>query len=512
MSHTVDNNNNNQSNENRNADEVNFDIHFPYWITVAFTLNYIIGSGFLTLPWAFEEAGVLLGIIILFIFGFFSTISVFFILETMARADKLDHFHGLHMKGGYFPVDTTVHHEPTSYLKNDENGRIELNELTTFSSNTVQEHEHGEHHVRRKKEMTELCQLFLGEIGKHIYLGVICVYMYGSLWAYATVFANSFSAAHENFFGDYSYYVFLLLFSCIAIPVSLLEFSEQVFMQVSLAIFRVIMVLVMVMSIVLAYSSGENQFQLPEGYDQHHTASTLLRCEWGNLYLLMPVAAFAFLFHHSVPALAEPITEKKMLNSVFQTSLLVTLVFYIALGVIISAYFGTNTLSSSNLNWKGYIGHGTSSHTPWPASIARFFVLLFPAFDVASAFPLNAFTLGNNLMTAYYGKDIHLHDSSRSKTRFFRSLAAVPPLLGAIFISDLGQITSWTGLTGFALVFIFPPLLSYAAKKKLDFIGIRSETVHSSFWTNTFWQFFLFFSGVILFFYNGYILITTKSS
>ncbi len=34
---------------------------FSYLTTVAFSLNYIIGTGFLTIPWAFTRCGILLG-------------------------------------------------------------------------------------------------------------------------------------------------------------------------------------------------------------------------------------------------------------------------------------------------------------------------------------------------------------------------------------------------------------------------------------------------------------------
>ena len=32
---------------------------FSFGVTVAFTLNYIIGTGFLTLPWGFNQTGKL---------------------------------------------------------------------------------------------------------------------------------------------------------------------------------------------------------------------------------------------------------------------------------------------------------------------------------------------------------------------------------------------------------------------------------------------------------------------
>jgi hypothetical protein len=408
------------------------------------------------------------------------------------------------------------HHDHTS-------GDISLTEINDEdvekkSTDSSSDHEH----IRKKKEITELCALFLGNSGQQLYVIVICLYAYGALWCYSSVFAKSFATALFNdegeseiksssFFDKYSYQLFLILFSCVVIPVSLLEFSEQVYLQVSLAIFRVVMVLVMILSIVLAYNSNENQFQLAPGYQEDHDISVFFHYDLSKIYLLTPIAAYAFIFHHSVPALAEPIADKTTLNHLFKTALIVSMIFYIALGVIISAYFGHETEQSSNLMWKNYIGYSLSpNNVSWFASLSRFFVLLFPAVDVASAFPLNAFTLGNNLMTAYYGKEIHKYDNSRFHLTIFRLIAAVPPICGALIIKDLGKITSYAGLTGFVLAFVFPPVLAYASEKKLNSLGIDSETIHSNFWTSRFFQFILCLSGIFLVFYVGYILMTTK--
>jgi hypothetical protein len=35
--------------------------HFSFTVAVLFTLNYIMGTGFLTIPWAFNQSGILLG-------------------------------------------------------------------------------------------------------------------------------------------------------------------------------------------------------------------------------------------------------------------------------------------------------------------------------------------------------------------------------------------------------------------------------------------------------------------
>ena len=62
---------------------------FSFFVAVCFTLNYIIGSGFLTLPWAFYETGWLLSLIILGIVTLVSVLASWFILEAMARAEIL---------------------------------------------------------------------------------------------------------------------------------------------------------------------------------------------------------------------------------------------------------------------------------------------------------------------------------------------------------------------------------------------------------------------------------------
>ena len=53
-----------------------------------------------------------------------------------------------------------------------------------------------------------------------------------------------------------------------------------------------------------------------------------------------------------------------------------------------------------NLYWRYYEGCKASpdAHTSAWAQFAKFVILIFPALDVMSAYPLNAMTLGNNLM------------------------------------------------------------------------------------------------------------------
>ena len=114
------------------------------------------------------------------------------------------------------------------------------------------------------------------------------------------------------------------------------------------------------------------------------------------------------------------------------------------------------------------------------------FVVLLPAFDVASAFPLNAITLGNSLMSWYHGSRIHTlgAEAYRRQLTYFRLLAVLPPLLAALFVSSLGVITNFAGVTGFAIAFLFPALLALYSKKLLRAHHVSYETQYGCWLTS----------------------------
>jgi len=90
-----------------------------------------------------------------------------------------------------------------------------------------------------------------------------------------------------------------------------------------------------------------------------------------NFYLLLPIALFANIFHHSVPALSQPVPNKKSLSNIFLVTFLLCFVAYTLIGVSVATFFKNGTLSASNLNWTGYKGE-TGNDTPWWAHIIRF--------------------------------------------------------------------------------------------------------------------------------------------
>ena len=59
------------------------------FVCACFTLNYLIGTGFLTLPWAFEVSGILLSCVTMALTCLVCNVASDYLLASMARADAL---------------------------------------------------------------------------------------------------------------------------------------------------------------------------------------------------------------------------------------------------------------------------------------------------------------------------------------------------------------------------------------------------------------------------------------
>jgi len=162
---------------------------------MCFTVNYIMGTGFLTLPWAFYSAGIVLSLFTIAIVCLVSDISKSYVLETMARADALFRAESIKVN----EVDGRM-----SLISEGEEGGVgsgygavndESSGLLRKRSHSKDDVNNSGHHVvrRRKFEVIEMCHIFLTGNMPNWYMLTIGLYMYGTLWAYTSVFAKAMS-------------------------------------------------------------------------------------------------------------------------------------------------------------------------------------------------------------------------------------------------------------------------------------------------------------------------------
>lgn len=662
---------------------------FSFLTAVAFCLNYIIGCGFLTLPWAFVEVGIIPSLILLIMMGLFAISSSIYTLEAMARANTIHQYliplrkqlglQGMHIYGAYVdetkyqryddvgseialsnlhsrfknveqgqeakeiertPIQEATYGSSSSTIISRENmdnselsvplpenvlinrfisdlevrhcmsndpvsestplipgGASDINALghSIFTSGTVSERspvarsefasistkemepslyynrillqqqrqyekyinsdgatgnveggvipginsneEHTDHvHMttpplhrvgKKSYEVAELCQLFLGKWGKVTYTILVGLYLYGTLTAYATVFAKSLSERIHIF--DHSmdtsvsappstslaagvdYYVYLIIFTSIVAPLSCMELKEQVIVQVILSLCRVLMLVLMIGTIWISTyycASVERQCGVFGDYVYHPSSanSILYDMDLSKVYELLPLLGYAFIMHHSIPALSHPVDRDIVnalpaslntysLHHVFVAAMAICTLSYGLVGVVVGLYFRDAVSTTANLNWLHY-GEANGS----VLRMISCYIVLFPALDVASAFPLNAITLGNSLCSYFTqgsknqnrGSSVgYLYDSDESaevnddednatapqvsseqvepkvNIIIYRLIAVLPAVLVAATGYDLTVITQFTGVCGFYIAYVIPALLSLYSERKL---------------------------------------------
>lgn len=407
----------------------------PPWKVIAQTINYLLGTGFLVLPWAFYTCGLAYGISILFIITLLSVQSTRFVLESVEI--------------GY-------------NLQCDQlNVEIDLKQV----------------------EMSKLFKLFLGKCGNTIYLVAVTASTYSCLWALSTVFANSMTSLISC--GEYSYYIYLFIFSCLVVPICCYDVTEQINFQLLLTFARMIMIILMLISIIIFpnyFNINKDNITYP--YNNNNVYSNI-----NALSIMLPLSTYANVFHPSIPNMAVPLIKyydnqinTNKLWGIFSIGIFICFTVYFILGIVLTNVFNEHILPSSHLHWIDFGNSHKRNVYGYFLRCISIYVLLFPAIDVLSVYPLNSITLGNSFYMSLFPSSQSNHTphttSDNIKPNYLctsyctmhkilcRLLASAPPIIGAAFVSDLGIISQFAGTTAFILVFIFPSVLLYYGRMK----------------------------------------------
>jgi len=443
--------------------------HYSPFTAYCFTVNYILGVGVLGMPYAFYKAGYLLASICLLLVTLAAIATAQWIADVGARAQII----------------------------------AANRERLPQSIQSI---------VARRFEMNQLCSFFLGPTAARIYEICITIYFVGSLWSYASVFASSFAShvplpfANNGHECDISvdssaactslYLYYVLFFACIGIPLTCLDLTEMKLLQIALAIFRfVCLATMMITSIVGIYSYPNSELNYAHMNNNINITTTISTTNstgstsgapylsdispfvWSGLSIVFPISIYAQIFHHSVPILSQPVDvhNKRLLPRIYTSVLITTFTLYCALGICVGLYYGSSALTVCTLNWSTYTASSDSNTRTWYSEWISYMVVLFPPIDIISAFPLNAITLGQNLLTTFI-RDRH-RITQRRYIIPFRLLASIPPIVGACFIKDLSSILQYTGCVGVIIAFVYPCLLQYKSIQlwKQEFSQDRDE-------------------------------------
>lgn len=469
---------------------------FSPFIAFCFIINYIVGTGFLTIPWAFVQGGLILSTLLLVLAGIASDIAKTYLLETMSRAEEM-----LDSKLRWVKREGEREIEQVLIPPSNYGAIIDSHELQTRQLPELKRRRATPYLVKNRKfEINTLCRIFLGKPGLYLFTLFISLYTFGVLWAYTSVFSSAMAAIAPIFGNgeeEFNYVCYALIFGLIVVPLSCLELEEQVVIQVSLTGCRFMMLFLMLgtctqcaldTSIDLGKSNNEAPLFQPAGFHK-----------------VLPIVALANGFHSAMPGLSHPVADKKKLGNIFQSTIFFTSLLYGLLGLVLGGVFGEYVEQSSNLNWQGYRGgtgsinnNGDVEGVAWWAKAIALFIVSFPAFDVVSAYPLNAITLGNNMVGIYYGNKVHEMENNRWLSTLFRLIASVPPIFLGIFFRELGVITDYAGTSGIVLTFSIPAILYLKSKDVATTKNFSPNTYYTSYGSSKSLARFLFWFGVTM--------------
>lgn len=429
-------------------------------IAYCFTLNYVIGVGALGIPLAFRSAGIITSTGITLLVGLVTAITVSWMVEVSS-------------------LGQAIHTDRGSILSDDDDRFEERRWNVNPAGSAIAE-------FRKKLEVSALCKLILGRKGQLAFQVALLFLMYSGLWAYSSVFTASVLGVVQMPV-LYSVGVFALL----VIPLSTMDLTEQWLIQVVLTAMRALTFLLMILSCLVAIIIDSADTTVPSSpyiTDQVWYGIT-------GIGFVFTTSTFSLLFQHSVPGLMHPLEDRPSSLRVFYSAIITCLVLYIILGLLTNLYFGGTIESSVNLNWASFT-YGFSKIPIW-GRILNIIIVVFPALDTLSVFPLIAVTLGNNLEFAFPSRLKSRYSSSRIKL-LCRLLASIPPIICSFFEQDLGIILKISGVFAVYIALFNPSLLMYYARVRIiSILGYVPHTRYTSPFSHSCWLFIVIVLGVL---------------
>jgi hypothetical protein len=414
------------------------------FFTATCTVFSTIGAS-VYLPWAFAQGGTLLTSIILGAAVFQAYVTSGYLLEASARAQALE----------FVKADGTL---PAGYIQK------------------IRE---------RKYELSLLTKIFLGKAGTLFFSLTTLASMYGYMWAYCTIFANSFADKFPlGDMEDGGYMSYIALFMVVSVPLSCTSITDQQWIQVLFVTARFVMVLLMIGTVGAAYASDEPHFG-----DQAGPVNDVGLAMPSSIVQVTMTCIFASLFQFSVPTMAEETRSKTALSQVFGTAATLSYVSNLLLGILLALFFGQDQPDSANLNWVNYHG-GTGDGDPaaWATAISGY-IVLSTAVHMIPQYSLVVLPTAGILMGAVYGDRVHEVEKDWKIRTVFRLLASIPPAFGALFLSDFSVIAKYTGTFAILSYTVCPALLALSSRSYLNKKNLPFETYYSSHFSSPVWSY-----------------------
>jgi len=477
-----------------------------------YIFNLIVGTGALTLPAAFHDAGWLLSSVIIILLAFMSYLTATFVIESMAAANAMVHWKRLQRlkrsggsvseelvskslqvqaMGGARERESPVHRPSTSNRRGseDENSPlINQDAIERIPSNVSSYYE-----ITEITEMGKMASLFFSRNGRNLFYICLVIYLYGDLAIYGAAVAKSVrdvACTYKPPNGTQSYNIsdsqlcwpgsnktrldaYRIFLGVFVSTIGLFVFcnvTKTKYLQIVTTLMRWQAFIVMVVLAILTLVN-ESPASPPTS-------------KISGLPNLFGVCVYSFMCHHSLPGLVTPISNKKKLYSLILGDYALILSFYFLLAFTgIFAFRDINDLYTLNFQ--------PSATDSWLLFSLHIFLSLFPVFTLSTNFPIIAITLSNNLKALFLTEGRMY--SYWTRTVLFPLLALVPPTMVAMATHSLEFLVGLTGsYAGAGIQYIVPAALVYYARQEAGAaLGVGVRNHHKSPFKHWMWVIFV---------------------
>jgi len=472
--------------------------HYSPVTGLIYIFNLIVGTGALTLPAAFHDAGWLLSSVIIILLAFMSYLTATFVVETMASTNAMIHWKRLQrIKRSGGSVSEELVTRSLQAPANNSARRPSADESAPLieedAAERVQQSVASHYEITEITEMGKMASVFFSRGGRNMFYLCLAIYLYGDLAIYSAAIAKSIrdvacsyrppnmtsplNISDSEICWDGSdqtrldaYRIFLAVFVCTIGQFVFCNVTKTKYLQMATTLMRWQAFLIMVVLATLRISN------MPPAQPPSSRISGL-----PNLF---GVCVYSFMCHHSLPGLVTPISNKKWLYSMMLGDYVLILSFYFLLAFTgIFAFTDINDLYTLNFQ--------PSSSDNWFLFSLHIFLALFPVFTLSTNFPIIAITLSNNL------KSLFLTEGRRysywTRTAVFPLLALVPPTAIAMATHSLEFLVGITGsYAGAGIQYIVPAALVYQARQQTrSALGVGVTNHYTSPFRHTRWVVFV---------------------
>uniref|UniRef100_A0A0B7AHL8 Amino acid transporter transmembrane domain-containing protein n=1 Tax=Arion vulgaris TaxID=1028688 RepID=A0A0B7AHL8_9EUPU len=291
-----------------------------------YVFNLIVGTGALTMPAAFKEAGWLLSLLAIIVLAFMSFMTLTFMTETMAISNAK-------LRLQQVLSQSTVKEEPVDALVNSDERQPLLKSQVTYSEIKPS------FEITQRVEMGTMAVMYFNRVGMIFFHLCIIIYLYGDLAIYAAAVPKSLrdvvctynSSINETLSDDdpcwpgsvtvnrmNAYRIFVAVFVVLLGPFTFFNVQKTKYLQILTSAARWIAFLMMIILTCIRLAEGKGQ-------------GNPVVADISGVPNLFGVCVYSFMCHHSLPSLITPIKNKSRLLPILAGNYSMILVFYLVL-------------------------------------------------------------------------------------------------------------------------------------------------------------------------------------